>query len=142
MDEKGKAILAGFTGMKKRSQLTPHRDLIYKLHQRGCTFREIIRILSENYNLTVAPSTVFRFIDKMEQEESRPRKTKSRKVKPFPVMTTASGKPMSAPVASNDEIRQKIVALKQRTVQTKSETKPFDYDPDQPLRLVSDDEKL
>ena len=69
MDEKSKAILAGFTGKPKRSQLTPHRDLICKLHQRGCAFRAIVNILSENFSLTVAPSTVCRFIARLEKGE-------------------------------------------------------------------------
>ena len=140
MNEKSKAILAGFTGKRKQSQLTPHRDLICKLHQRRCTFREIIRILSENYNLTVAPSTVFRFVAKLEQEESKPRKTKPRKEKPFPVIPTVPGK--HAPdrtMPPSDEIRQRIAALKQRQSQFESDTsKSFNYDPDQPLHLVSD----
>ena len=66
MNEKSKAILAGFSGRKKRSQLAPHHDLIRKLHQRGCTFREIVRLLAENFNLSVAPSTVYRFIARLE----------------------------------------------------------------------------
>ena len=142
MDGKGKAILAGFTGRKKRSQLTPHRDLICKLHQRGCTFREIVRILSENFSLTVAHSTVLRFIARLEQEESKPRKTKPRKEKPVPIAPTASGKPVPNKIMPpSDEIRQRIAALKQRTAQTEPDTKQFDYDPDQPLHLVTNGEK-
>ena len=82
MDEKSKAILAGFTGKRKRSQLTPHRDLICKLHRRGCAFREIVSILSENFNLTVAPSTVCRFIARLEKEDTKPRKSKPQKERP------------------------------------------------------------
>jgi len=116
MDEKSKAILAGFTGKRKRSQLTPHRDLICKLHRRGCAFREIVSILSENFSLTVAPSTVCRFIARLEKEESKPRKTKQRKEKSVqepPIIPSIPKSP--APVGSPDEVRQRIEALKQRT---------------------------
>jgi hypothetical protein len=55
MDEKSIAILAEFPeGRRSRSRLVPHRDLILELHRRGCPFREITGILSENFDLTVA----------------------------------------------------------------------------------------
>ena len=137
MEEKSKAILAGFTGGKKRSQLAPHRELISKLHQRGCPFSEIARLLSENLSLTVAPSTVFRFLARIEKEESKPRKTKPRKEKPHPIMPTVPVKAVSNKLTPpSDEIRQRITALKQQTPQTKPDTKRFNYNPDQPLHLV------
>ena len=139
MDEKCKAILAGLAGKKNRSQLTPHRDLIYKLHQRGCTFREIARILTDNFNLTVAHSTVLRFLARLEQEESKPRKTKPRKEKPFPVMPAAPGKPApNITMPPSDEVRQRIAALKRQAAQPEPDAKRFDYDPDQPLHLESE----
>ena len=47
----------------------------------------------------------------------------------------------SAPsVESPDEIRQRIAALKQRAAQPEPEIKRFEYDPDQPLHLVPNDE--
>ena len=137
MDEKDKAILAGFTGKKKRSQLTPHRDLIHKLHQRGCTFRNIARILSENFSLTVAHSTVLRFIARMEQEESKSQMKKPRKEKPVQVTQTEPKK--TAPnkiMPLSDEVRQRIAMLKQRQAHPEPDIKSFDYDPDQPLHLV------
>ena len=142
MNEKSKAILAGFVGRKKRSQLTPHRDLICKLHQRGCAFREITRLLVENFNLSVAPSTVCRFIARHEQEASKPQKTKPRKgtpVKIMPVTPTATVKSIPVPVSSPDEVRQRIAALKQRTPPIEPEIKRFEYDPDKPLHLVRED---
>ena len=142
MDEKSKTILVGFTNKRKCSQLTPHRDLICKLHQHGCTFREIVRILSENFSLTVAHTTVIRFVSRLEQETAQIRKTKPRKgtpVKIMPVTPTVPGKLMPAPVSSPDEVRQKIAALKQQTEQVEPNSKRFDYDPDQPLHLVRGD---
>jgi len=41
----------------------------------------------------------------------------------------------------SDEIRQRIDALKQRQMQPEPDIKQFHYDPDQPLHLVSEDEK-
>ena len=137
MDEKVKTILAGFTGKQSRSQLKPHSDLIWKLYQRECPFREIAGILSEEYGMTVAPSTVFRFVIRLEQEHSKPRKTRIRKEKPIPVVPTAPVVPEANKIKPQpDEVRQRIAALKQQKAQAEPDAKAFDYDPDQPLHLV------
>ena len=90
----------------------------------------------------VTHSTVLRFVAQLEQETAQVRKTKSRKGTPGKIMTvtqTAPGKLIPAPVSSPDEVRQKIASLKQQTEQTEADSKRFDYDPDQPLHLVSED---
>ena len=143
MNEKSKAVLYGFSGRKERSQLAQHRDLICKLHQRGCTFREIVRLLAENFNLSVAPSTVCRFIARLEQEASKQRKAKPQKVNPVPMMPvtpTAPVKSIPVSAASPDEVRQRIAALKQQAAQAEPDAKKFNYDPDQPLHLVMKEE--
>jgi len=142
MDEKSKAILAGYTGKRKQSRLAPHSDLICKLHWRGCTFRGIVRILSDNFSLTVAPSTVCRLIARLEKEEAKPRKTKPQKVKSVqmpPVIPLIPKSP--APVASPNEVRQRIAALKQQEAQPEPDKRRFEYDPDKPLHLVQEDKK-
>ena len=142
MDEKFKAIITGFSGKQDRSQLEPYRKLILELHRRGCSFRKIVPVLSENFGLNVASTTISRFVARLEQEESKPRKTKLRKEKPIPVMPTTPGKPVPDKfMPPSDEVRQKIAALKQRTAQTEPETKQFDYNPDQPLHLETSNVK-
>jgi len=141
MDKKGRAILARFPGRKKGSQLAPHRDLICRLHQRGYTLGEIVHILSDNFNLAVVPSTVFRFIARTGQDETNCRKNQPRKEKPVPIIPTVPEKPMPVPMASHDDIRQRIAALKQQTTQLEPDKRRFEYDPDQPLHLVQEEEK-
>jgi hypothetical protein len=127
----------------KHSVVRKKPGITVKLHERGCMVREIVRILFENFGLTASPSTVFRFISRLEQlkkEESKPRKTKPRKETPVPVMPFTPQRP--APAASSpDEIRRRIEELKQRPVQAEPEKKLFEYDPDQPLHLINDDKK-
>ena len=136
MDEKAKTILAGFTGKRNRSQLKPHSDLIWKLYQRECPFREIASILSEEYGMTVAPSTVFRFVVRLEQE-LQPRKERIQKEKPTLAIQTAPVVPEPSKIMpQSDEVRQRIAALKQQKPQQEPDAKAFDYDPDQPLHLV------
>ena len=141
MDKRSRAILARFPGRKKGSQLAPHRDLICKLHQRGYTLGEIVHILSDNFNLTIVPSTVFRFIARQEQEALKPRKIKPGKEKPVHIMQATPGKITSALDKPSNEIRQKIAMLKQQQPQPEPDAKRFDYAPDQPLHLVREDGK-
>jgi len=130
MSKKIKKILAEFSGEQDRSQLAPHRKLILELHRRGCSFRKIAPILSENFGLKVASTTISRFVARLKQEEPKPRKEKL-----VPVISTAPVKPIVPPVASNDDIRQRIAALKQRAEQIEPDVNRFEYNPDQPLHL-------
>ena len=136
MDEKSKEILAGFSGKRDRSQLVPHHKLILELHRRGCSFKNIAPILSENFGLNVASTTISRFVLRLEKEESKPRKPKQRKdnlvskTTPMPIKT--------APVGPPDEVRQRIATIKLRQAQPEHDNRKFYYNPDQPLRLVEE----
>jgi len=139
MNEKTKTILAGFSSEQDRSQLAPHKKLILELHRRGCSFRKIVPILSENFGLKVVSTTISRFVVRLKQEDPKPLKLKPRKEKSVTTIQITPGKPMPAPVASHDEVRQRIAALrKKQTAQPEPVAKRFDYDPDQPLHLVQE----
>ena len=45
-----------------RSKLETHRELIRQLRRKGCTYRDIVRILHERVGLDVAVSTIHSFI--------------------------------------------------------------------------------
>jgi hypothetical protein len=45
-----------------RSKLETHRELIRQLRRKGCTFRDIVRILHERVGLDVAVSTIHSFL--------------------------------------------------------------------------------
>jgi glucose-6-phosphate-specific signal transduction histidine kinase len=45
-----------------RSKLETHRELIRQLRRKGCTYRDIVRILHERVGLNVAVSTIHSFI--------------------------------------------------------------------------------
>jgi hypothetical protein len=144
-----KKNLAEFTDKRKRSQLAPHRKLIMKLHQNGCTFRGIASILSEDHHLTVAPSTVFRFIARLEQERSNAPRTRQRKGKSLPAIQPEPEKPVvdRAVLPStgktlpykvglqSDEVRQRVEELQHRPIQFEPTKPKFVFDSDQPLHL-------
>src|SRR5260370_21919958 len=45
-----------------RSKLETHRELIRQLRRKGCTYRDIVRILRERIGLHVAVSTIHSFV--------------------------------------------------------------------------------
>ena len=139
MDEKWKEVLVGYPGKRPRSQLAPYDELILELHRRGYSFRDIVPILSEKFGLNVASTTISRFVLRLEQERSKPRKTRARKEKSIPAIQTAPVKPEPNKIMPQpDDVRQKIAALKQQKTQAEPDAKAFDYDPDQPLHLVKE----
>jgi transposase len=133
MDESSKKILSNYPGRQSRSKLSPHSNLIWKLHHRGCPYREIANILSKNFDLTVAASTVFDFVSRLEKQ--RAQKTKPRKEKIAQTQPAVQEKPRPAPKAMSDVVRQRIEEFKQSKPQADEPEKVFFYDPEKPLTL-------
>jgi hypothetical protein len=131
-------ILDALPEKPPRSRLEPYRDLIEGLLNRGCTYREIKKILAEKCGLGVALSTLHGFM------VPRPRAVNGAR-RSFPALGTknvetvmaakkqsSNGNVIQRPVA---EVRQKIAALKNR-IPTETKSEVFSYDPEQPLRLL------
>jgi hypothetical protein len=161
MAKSDKEALARFIDRRKLSRLSPHRKLICELRQSGASFRAIAWVLSKKKQLTVAPSTVFRFAAQLEREAAKPQKTKPRRRKPQeqatpppapaaqavpPPAGTQAPLPPAAAVRArlsptvrgthSDEVRQRIEALRQRPPSQDPAEKVFDYNEEQPLTLV------
>lgn len=141
MDPTLQAILDSLPPKVPRSRLEPYRELIREMRRRGRTYREIAQVLAERCEVTVAPSTVHDFV--------RVRSQKS-KAKPPPALAEAavSADPRLLPEATGeatkaaekspnpDEARRRIEALKQRSVTPAPAKKVFEYNPEEPLRLL------
>ena len=143
MNEKFKAIVSQFPVKPGRSALAPYAKLILELHRRGCSFRQIVPILSEHFGLKVASTTISRFVLRLEKEESKQPKTEPRKRKAK--QTVPPLPEMPAQTVTNptfDEIRRRIEVFKQQQPPPKSEKKIFEFDDTKPLTLVGEDEKV
>jgi hypothetical protein len=132
MDTDLKTILAELPIKPPRSRLEPYREFIEELRSRGRTYRDIAGILAEKCAVQVTASGVHDFVRTRTRAKNRSagRGTKSN---PLPV------KPMVAETspasASREEVQRKIAALKVRNTAANPGPPPFEYDPDQPLRL-------
>jgi hypothetical protein len=139
MDDNFRSILDSLPPKRHRSRLEPYSDLIDELRRRGHAFREIAHILAEKCDVTVVSSTLVRFM----ASRSRAKRRKSKLPKEEVLLvkkdrTAVSEKPTpdSTPSPTDDEVRKRIEALKQRTMKPLAQSKQFKYDPDEPLQLV------
>ena len=142
MNEKFKTIVSQFPVKPDRSILAPYAKLILELHRRGCSFRQIVPILSEHFGLKVASTTISRFFLRLEKEESKQPKTEPRKRKAkqaVPSLPEKQSQTMTNPTF--DEIRQRIEVFKQQQPPTKPGDKVFEFDSTQRLHLVGEDEE-
>jgi len=150
MKDQFKEILDSLDEKVPRSRLAPYRDLLIELRRRMYTYREIRQILREKCQVQVSVSTLHDFLQAQRKtkrivrttailENQKPQGEKLAERKTIPVNTSTPKN--SAPAASHDEVRKRIAALKQRQTQPEQDKRIFEYDPDQPLHIESNDVK-
>lgn len=71
MDPTLLSLLDSIPQKPPRSKLETHRELIRQLRRKGCTYRDIVRILRERVGLDVAVSTIHSFIKVGANTESK-----------------------------------------------------------------------
>jgi len=134
MDGNFKAILDSLPKKRQRSNLEPYTELINQLRRRGHTDREITCILAEKCDLVVASSTIVRFV--AVRSKARRKCSKHRESR---MVRNTGGESINVNVSSDtpdDNVWQRMEALKQRSAKIVRPSKQFEYDPDQPLHLV------
>jgi len=129
MDTKFKEILDGLPEKPPRSRLEPYRKLIEELRRRGRTYRDIAAILGEKCRVQVTASGVHDFV----RTRSRVKRAAAT-VKTAPAAFGKSSADAAQRPSADDEVEQRIVALKARKPVTKAAAE-FQFDPTQPLRL-------
>src|SRR5271155_661548 len=108
MDPNLLSLLDSIPQKPPRSKLETHRELIRQLRRKGCTYRDIVRILHERVGLDVAVSTIHSFI----KVRARHRKQVQYELPPLdPEPNTSRLGP--------DEVAVRIAALKARPVDQK-----------------------
>ena len=137
MEDKFQDILSKVTKKSGRSRLEPYGELIDELRGRGFTYREISEILTAELKFHAPKSTVNDFV----RERSRRRRNAARRVsrsgaKSAPMVPQLATVPLSQG-PSEDEVRQRIAALKARKPTTSSPDNGFYFDPSEPLRVIN-----
>ena len=108
-----------------RSKLETHRELIRQLRRKGCTYRDIVRILRERLGLDVAVSTIHSFV----KDRAKHRKQIQYELPPL--------EPESPLIrVSPDDVASRIAALKAKPIGQKAAPKHFHFEESEPLKLV------
>jgi hypothetical protein len=108
-----------------RSKLETHRELIRLLRRKGCTYRDIVRVLRERIGLHVAVSTIHSFV----KVRAKHRKQVQYELPPLEPESTRSR-------VSPDDVASRIAALKAKPVEPKAKPKHFHFEESEPLKLV------
>ena len=137
MDNEFRNILDSLPEKPPRSRLEPYGELIDGLRRRGRTYRDVVEILAEKCQLQVSISTLHDFL----RARSRRNRNSARRIaadtpvaNPIPTRA-ANGETLQQP--SQDEVRQRIAALKARKPLTTPSRDDFHFDPNEPLRLIT-----
>jgi len=130
-------ILDTVTEKPGRSRLEPYGELIDELRRRGQTYRDIAAILAEKCQFRASKSTINDFV----RLRSRRKRISARRMAADAMSATPS-EPKAARVGSaqkpnDDEVRQRIAALKARKAAATPSRDDFYFDPSQPLRLIT-----
>jgi hypothetical protein len=137
MDYKVNEILDRLPPKPPRSRLDAHATLIEEMRRRGRTFAEIARVLAEECHLSTSPSNIHHFMKLRARKANLPRQTGARSgvssTVASPQVTT--GSTVLQPTPSTDVART-IAALKKREPAPSPASEGFDYDPNEPLRLI------
>ena len=109
-----------------RSKLETHRELIRQLRRKGCTYRDIVRILQERVGLDVAVSTIHSFI----KVRAKHRKQVQYELPPLEPESSVNTR------MSSDDVASRIAALKAKPVVQKAKPKHFHFEETERLKLV------
>ena len=126
MDPTLHSLLETIPQKPPRSKLETHRELIRQLRRKGCTYRDIVRILHERVGLDVAISTIHSFVKV---------RAKHRKQTQYELPAPESqSKSISL---GPDAVASKIAALRAKPIEQKAKPKHFHFEESEPLKLIS-----
>jgi len=126
MDPTLLSLLDSIPKKSPRSKLETHRELIRQLRRKGCSYRDIVRILHERVGLDVAVSTIHSFI----KVRAKHRKQVQYELPPLEPESSVSAR------SSPDDVASRIAALKAKPVGQKTKPIHFHFEESEPLNLV------
>ena len=136
VEDRFQDILMSVEEKRPSSRLEPYGELIDELRRRDFTYRQIARILTEEFQVRVPKSTLNDFVRaRLRKRRNAPRSPLRRPAIQPPVLSE-SATPRSVRGPSEDEIRQRIVALKARKSTKTRDVIDFRFDATKPLRIV------
>jgi len=126
MDPTIRSLLDSIPQKPPRSKLETHRELIRQLRRKGCTYRDIVRILHERVGLDVAVSTIHSFI----KVRAKHRKQVHYELPPLEPASSVSTH------LSADDVASRIATLKAKPVEQKAKPKHFHFEESEPAQTM------
>ena len=134
MDEQLRALVEQVPVKAPRSKLEPHVEVIRELRRKGRTYQEISRFFAEHLGVAVAASTIHAFVRVRAHRRHRQLPVELPPVETLGREIPAAGDAGAAQIEG--DVRERIEALKRRNLPAKQQPQRFEYDENEPLRLV------
>ncbi len=149
MDPKFEAILSNLPAKKPRSQLEPYRELIHQMRKRGFGYREIAQVLKKQCGLKVGSSTVNDFVLAQARSKDKVFHAPSKKLATNKDARALRGVTSTYKDSEGTASHRKVFEDSARTIKAVKDiapqsrtTKPiFEYNPDEPLRILRNHRK-
>ena len=141
MDERLRALVEQMPEKAPRSKLEPHVEVIRELRRKGRTYQEISRFFAEHLGVPVAASTIHAFVRVRAHRRRRPLPVE---LPPPEFAREASVAGVDANAVSGpaeDEVRARIEALKRRKPAAQQHERVFEYNENEPLRLIPESKR-
>jgi ribosomal protein S19 len=136
MEDRFHDVLSSVDAKQGRSRLEPYGELVDELRRQGFTCRDITALLAEKCQLKTSKSAVNRLVRARARRRRNAVRQISRRVAIPPPMVAKKAGLHSGPGPSENEVQQRIAAMKARKPATMSSDNDFYFDPTEPLRLI------
>jgi hypothetical protein len=136
MEDKFHDVLSGVDAKHGRSRLEPYGEFVEELRRQGFTCRDITALLAEKCQFKTSKSAVSRLVRARARRRRNAARQISRHVAIPPPIVAKKGGLHSGPGPSDNEVWQRIAAMKARKPATVSSDNDFYFDPTEPLRLI------
>jgi hypothetical protein len=136
MEDKFHDVLSSVDAKQGRSRLEPYGEFVDELRRQGFTCRDITALLAEKCQFKTSKSAVSRLVRaRARKRRKAARQISRREAIPPPIIAKRAGL-HSGPGPSENEVQQRIAAMKARKPATMSSDNDFYFDPTEPLRLI------
>jgi ribosomal protein S19 len=136
MEDKFHHVLSSVDAKQGRSRLEPYGELVEALRCQGFTCRDITALLAEKYQFKTSKSAVNRLLRARARRRRKAARQISRRVAISPLIVAKRAGLHSGPGPSDNEVQQRIAAMKARKPAITSSGNDFYFDPTEPLRLI------
>jgi hypothetical protein len=142
MEDNFQDILNGTKVKLGRSRLEPYGELVDELRRQSLTCRDIAAVLAQKCQFQISKSAVKNFVRARARRRRNASRRISRSVGMPPPIVRKPATLHSGQGPCDDEVRQRIAALKARKPATTSPDNGFYFDPTEPLRLIDPGKKV